>query len=247
MNAKFHQSVFSTANTPARSLKLPAVAATILLAASLAVSSHATFTPSAPAVSLLSLVGGGSFTSGDKLFTNWNYQSLNTSVNNATITPGFNGFGFGFRITSADFAVTAGESRDAILEYTVTSTGSPITGVHMTFSGTVDGGQIVIIEQVRDQNGVVGQLALHNPPPLFSGTLPVDPQQEFLINKDIFLIGLDGTAAIDFIDQTFPQQNGGGPGGEPGAIPEPSSILLMSLGITILAWTCWHNRERLSR
>lgn len=206
-------------------------------------------------VKLSDLIGGGSLTSGDKLFTNWGFSAagnvdvlLTPADINVTPITDVDG-NFGFRLQSGFFA-GAGQFADYLLTYrvTVTDPTKQIIDLHLVFNGAATGGgNTNVAETATAPGGFVKQLFVFN-----NGggnfdlsdevEFPDSPQSFLEVSKDIFLTGGSptgqGFAVISLIDQTFSQT------GRRDGVPEPSTLALFGVGAGTLGFLAWRRKNR---
>lgn len=207
-------------------------------------------------VKLSDLIGGGSLTSGDKLFTDWGFSAAGNVTNLLTaadinVTPITDVDGnFGFRLQSGFFA-GAGQFADYLLTYKVTvlNPSKQIIDLHLVFNGAAvgTGANTNVAETATAPGGFVKQLFVYNngggnfdlsDEALFPG----QPQSFLNVSKDIFLTGGastgQGFAVISLIDQTFSQT------GRRDGVPEPSTLALFGVGAGTLGFLAWRRKNR---
>jgi hypothetical protein len=204
-------------------------------------------------VPLSDLVGGGSLTSGDKLFNNWSFSAAGNvdilltagDINVIPITD-IDG-NFGFRLQSGFFA-GAGQFADYLISYrvTVTDPTKQIIDLHLVFNGIAigAGANTNVVETAQGTGGFITQLAVFHAggtnfdlsdEALFPGT----PQSFLDVSKDIFLTGgTQGFAVISLIDQSFSQT------GRTDGVPEPSTLALFGVGAGTLGFLAWRRKNR---
>jgi hypothetical protein len=188
-------------------------------------------------VGLQNLTNGQSLVVGDKVFSDF-FISGDISANQVTVTPIEDSFGYGISFSGGFVAVGLGdETEDMVLGYTVAVvTNSPnlISDVHLRFNGSSVGlgsggwGLASVTEQVFGANlALVDQMAVfafssaNQTTNQLENTLLINPPRpKLVIHKDVLLRASGGFATISIIDQTFSQ------------IPEPSTLGLVSLGLT---------------
>ncbi len=200
-------------------------------------------------VDLASYLGpsGGAILIGDKLFDDFTYvTSDSTGLTNNLLPAGAislgalsNSVGFGLSF-NAPFFTAQNIQKDFVITYSVTVTNAPllISDVHLDYNGAfVGNGFSIVTETVFDAGGIggnlLGQINVHNPPPLMSTNLFLNPAQpKLFIQKDIQLLSFSNNdiATISVVNQVFSQ------------IPEPSTITLAAGGLAGL-WH-WHRRRR---
>jgi len=206
--------------------RLAGLAAFVAASLLLAESSRAAVLPLPNSVANLL---GNSAVVGDKTFNFVSYTGTGTNpvtAANITVNPQ-TGPPIGIEF-AAPFVATPNtvNSNDSLIQYTVTSSGLPITAVNLFSNGNAIGsGFVEVVESVfTNNNGVkgtfLGQIAV-----VGGGTATLNLGAGFaslFIVKDIQydVLGTTGTASISAIDQTFTQ-----------AIPEPASVVMMGLGL----------------
>lgn len=181
---------------------------------------------------------------GDKLFDDFFYVASDSSGSTTNLLPAgaitlsalSNSVGFGLSF-GAPFHTTNNFLKDFIIKYSVTVTNAPflISDLHLSYNGSViGGGYNIVTETAYDSLGfgvnVLGQIDVHNPPPLLSTNLVFNTAQaKLFIEKDIQLggAGPGDSSSISIINQTFSQV----------PVPEPSSITLAIAGLAgLLIW-----------
>ncbi len=190
---------------------------------------------------------GGAILIGDKLFDDFTYvTSDSTGLTNNLLPAGAislgalsNSVGFGLSF-NAPFFTAQNIQKDFVITYSVSVTNAPllISDVHLDYNGAfVGNGFSIVTETVFDAGGIggnlLGQINVHNPPPLMSTNLFLNPAQpKLFIQKDIQLLSFSNNdiATISVVNQVFSQ------------IPEPSTITLAAGGLAGL-WQ-WHRRRR---
>jgi hypothetical protein len=184
---------------------------------------------------------------GDLLFSDFNYlPPANTPVDASSIgvTPSGSGFLF-----NGPWGVSGSEEMDFILGFRVTATKGVITGSQLRIGdpgGTVGAGAIRVTEQqcLNGTFGATGACSSGTEASLFAAVTPVtfQPFDEVTyasgatsveVIKDIQLRANGGEAAFSLLYNTFtPDENGGG---GPGAIPEPSTMVMLGTGMLVTA------------
>jgi hypothetical protein len=184
------------------------------------------------AISLDQLIlTGGSITNGDKIFSDFTFQSTDYGASNIDIIARTDSFGFGIRLQGGINAME-GEQRDALVGFSVTAPSPLITDLHLQFNGAILGPFSVaeVIETVFDsQMNLMTNFFVRVAPgqAIYQDTLFfASPQQKLYILKDILVTTRDTQffdwASISFVDQTFSQ------------IPEPSPFALAAFGLIAL-------------
>jgi hypothetical protein len=211
---------------------LVALAAALLLGSS---QSQAGFIALPTTLNLLTPAGNYT-TVGDKTFANWSYTPTGitpppaSSISVTALTAGGTTPPYGFELTGP-FAAMANtvNSNDSTVQYTVTSSGAPITAVNLFANAATTGsGFAEVVESVFTNVGgtkgtFLGQIQVGTGSAL-TATLSLGAGYSSLyivkdIQYDVFTT--TGTASISVIDQTFTQ----------GVVPEPASIAMLGLGL----------------
>jgi len=171
------------------------------------------------------LVAGNQAQVGDKLFKDFTFIKSGDfpagfgadDINVIGIQDFYGNFGIRYQ---GGISPNLGGTGDIFLTYTVQvlSQGLLISDLHLAYNG----GQISgVTEQALYQGQVVGQIEVHNPPPVFQAyTDIIPPRPELQVQKDIFVRSLaGGVIFISNIDQTFSQ------------VPEPTTVVLVCTGL----------------
>jgi hypothetical protein len=206
--------------------RLAGLAAFVTASLLLAESSRAAVLPLPDSVSNLL---GNSAVVGDKTFNFVSYTPTGTNpvpASSITVNP-LTGPPVGIEF-AAPFAAIPNtmNSNDSLIQYTVTSSGTPITAVNLFSNGNTSGaGFAEVVESVFTNVGGQKGMFLGQVSVIGSGTATLNLGSGYgslYIVKDIQydVLGTTGTASISAIDQTFTQ-----------AIPEPASVVMMGLGL----------------
>jgi len=191
---------------------------------------------------LAALVAGGTITSGDLVFSNFQNPTqtgnLNVLLTDIMVVPILTGGEYGIRFQTALWSLSgANQNYDIGFSFEVTtSSHEPITGNTLSIVGGSDGlGHANLAETVYDQgnNSLAGELVYINQSGtgnnqfVDSATFTGSPQSVILVNKDFAMTtGSDTNAQIfvSHIDQTF-------------VVPEPSTLALSAMGglVSLLA------------
>ena len=191
-------------------------------------------------VGLDSLVGGASIQVGDKIFSDFSIDGdvLADAVEVVAIQDS-NGYGISFQGVFGVAGFGVSDFRLGFAVEVAPDSNQFISDVHLAFDGVVDGvGFAMVVEQVFDGGSIplgnlLGQIVVNTPPDNLGDTLVLgQPTKKLYIQKDILLVagGTEGEdhrrlvrgytyAEITRIDQTFSQ------------IPEPSTVLLVTIGL----------------
>jgi len=175
--------------------------------------------------------GGGTVTSGDKVFSDFTCSFIGTNavgtcdtVNVTAATDQFGNFGIDLQLNAS--ATTTGSTTatgDYRITYNVSAPGAMITDIHMTFNGSFTGaGQTEITETVSNGGSIVGQINVTNPPLNLESAANVigGPYSTLSVLKDIQFgvpTGSAGSASISEIGQFISQ------------VPEPATMALFGL------------------
>jgi hypothetical protein len=174
--------------------------------------------------------GEATLTSGDKLFSNFTCNFISTgtvlggcgTVDVTTSQDASGNYGIIFQLGAS--ANDPNDFGDYTITYDVTSLlGATITDIHMFFNGAITGnGTTEVTETVSAGGLIVGQINVHNPPPVLDAAVGVSggPYTTLHVLKDIqFGVPLNGTgtASISNIGQFISQ------------VPEPASMALFGL------------------
>lgn len=198
---------------------------------------------------LQQLLNGAQLQCGDKIFTNFRnfFPSGANSPAASDITVSCQVASDGaveLFFTSGGWSVVAGETIDTTFTFDVLVTGpAAIKRVEAGFlaSSTSGTGQILLDESIYEYNpgtfptDLIGDIGLAKPNgPTFAG-LDINPvRQRLTIVKDLALRGgSNGAASISVFGQRFIQT----------VVPEPSSVVLMGLGVTLMAGYGWRRRK----
>lgn len=181
------------------------------------------------------LQDGATITSGDKIFSNFNYgitgdMPAADAVNIETIQDEFGNHGI--RIQAGFTDVAGGSSSDAIVEFDVTvAPGAPlINDVHLRANPAVINGEGLasitetFLPTIDDDKLVVWDFG--NGEDQLSDSLVFDTGYQTLsVQKDIILhaTGDNSAVTLSFVDQTF------------SVVPEPASGALFLVGLMSLA------------
>jgi hypothetical protein len=142
-----------------------------------------------------------------------------TAAVSGTVAP------FGFEL-SGPFSAVPGSFNDLTVKYTMASSGPAITAVNLFANANVTGsGFAEIVESVfANNNGAPGAFIgqIFASPGHLTDTLAVAPTSSLYIVKDImYNVPTTGTATFSIIGQTSTQ----------GVIPEPTSIVMLGVGL----------------
>jgi hypothetical protein len=185
------------------------------------------------ATTLADLFAGDSLSIGDLTFSNFTQSAFNCTGTCVPLTADFTGIAVAADIFGGlpglDFSGTWLAAASSVLEedfkYTVTSSGAPISDIHMGFNGALISGTqytVNIVETASDSNNnAVGQIITNNlnpgPGPLSASGLILPPQQSIRIDKDITIVtDANSIGKISDFTQTFSE-----------VVPEPASIVFL--------------------
>jgi hypothetical protein len=179
-----------------------------------------------------------SFSTGGLTYDNFNVV-ISGDLNPSLLAYSVTVLGNGFRL-SGPIAASAGQFGDIVLTYDVTSDtpGMGIPGAALSFVAAAAGGPGTFASVTDDfftaGPGPIGSLFVFRlavgPSVLSDSTVFGDPAPEKLhVIKDITVIGIEGSTAIEYIDQTHP-------------IPAPAASGLLSLGLLGL-WRFGRRRD----
>lgn len=191
--------------------------------------------------------GAAPITVGDKVFTDFTASFVGVGnflpqdATGVTVTPFIDEDGLECLRFQGNFTVFAPppSSLDVLIGYTVTSTGNPITDIHLEFDGVATNGALTtVIETVENPltDTVVGQAMVdsQNPPGSLQATVSFDGLQSVDVLKDMALGAVQpgSQASFSFVEQCISQS----------AIPEPATLTLLLGGLIALGL-----RRRLAR
>jgi hypothetical protein len=202
------------------------------------------FSPSLARAELLSnlLVPGATITSGDKVFSNFQYLAVGdmptaSHVNVVTTTIAGN-FGLEFQ---GGFRSNPGHTSDALIQYVVTSLGGKIIGAYVQGNPKVIGGTGSLVVTDTFVPDVPNSLKIFNIVPPNSSkltdTTSFAPHQSLHVQKDIHGIGGTGLATLSFVDQAYIQA---------AIVPEPGSLALLAMGVIGVTAYGWRRRLKAS-
>jgi hypothetical protein len=169
-------------------------------------------------------VASASFTNGDKTFSNFTCSIVIGGSANPTdcgliaVKPDTDTSGnLGLRFQGPFEANPLTGIIDVLIDYKVTAPSALITDLHMIFNGATTGAGTTQVTETVFHGGVVGQIAVSNPPPILEASANVTGGPYTFLNviKDIKLASNGGTASMSFVGQYFSQ-----------VVPEPASLLL---------------------
>jgi len=188
------------------------------------------------------ITSGGTIVSGDKTFSNFMYASTGSmpSASLVTVVPVTINGNFGIEFQGGFNGTSAMSPSDALIKYTVTSSGAPITGAIMQGNPNVKGsnpnGTLSVTETfLPQQTNTKLQIFDIEPGSDLKNSDSVtfaNSVQSLNVQKDILAsvpaLNPDGSpnnsiADISFIDQLFPQ-------GGNHSTPEPASLTLLGIG-----------------
>jgi PEP-CTERM motif len=202
----------------------------LAIAAGLLVSAIGGLDARAGSVSLASLLTpGATFDVGNLEFSDFGYvvtpngtppTAANVTVSSFTSVAGETGITF-----NGSFNAAAGTTSDYAFTYKVTALTGSISDAYLSIAGSTNGGNGTasageLITTVT--GGSVTTLDAFIPGAgVATGTF--GPQTSLLINKDVNVIGGTSTAtSVSFVNQGF----------STGAVPEPTSMALLGIGVT---------------
>jgi hypothetical protein len=221
----------------------------VLVAAVVAVVGAGQAAQAGSSYTLQELLDGQSLVVGDKVFTNFrNFIGIGgaPSASNITVTGQIGTGGFvELFFTSAGWFVSSGQFMDTSFAFDVlVAAPNAIKRVEAALlaSSTSGTGQINFDESIYEYDpstfptNLIGDIGLTKPAGPTAGGLDLKPfRTKLTIYKDLALIGgPNGFASISVLGQRFIQT----------VVPEPSSVVLMGLGVTLMAGYAWRRRGR---
>jgi hypothetical protein len=192
------------------------------------------------------LVPGSSFTVGDKVFSDFTFSSIATGGASAVdpalvslIGSEVDPLTVRLDYQTAAFFASAGQTQDTVLSFRVTSTRDLITDNHLALVSAAvgPGGVVAIAEEVTALNpDVLGQklVFINDSGASLQDDAVFAPQTSVRVTTNI---GVVGPGFISDFQQEFTQV----------AVPEPTSLLLMGLGLSMGVGTRVMRRMRRGR
>lgn len=180
----------------------------------------------AATIKLSELLGGDTVMSGDKLFSEFEYNATGDmpsaeDVNVITIQD-VDG-NYGVRIQGGFIDHVGGSASDALITYKVTATdpGFEISAAHLVANlVNPDGGFGSIAETfLPDKSDPNDVLYVSTDTSLVDSIKFMPPQESFMVQKNILLDAGTKAVTMSFVDQTYSQ------------VPEPMSFILALAGI----------------